>query len=309
MSNNKKEFTHKETDSRHNRRESSLRTMLLLLGAYLLIGILVLLLISPRVIEIFDNYITDRMRPDDIILFFLVAFIFVAGILGLFFVYLNKYREIKAELPDDMKNVASTTHGNYSSERRYLEQQIEKLTFRLMDTEAKWEKINHLVLAANGKNFDSKSKMSSESFLKGLGINVETVSIEERMIFVLTPSDFEYLEDYYAVQRACHDSHLQTVRGDDKDLRYGNKNMLTYIVENILKARVVIANISNRNPNVFYELGIAHMAGKPTILLCRKGSEIPFDLQQKYVIFYSSTDELIGKLKDELISIFAVDGK
>lgn len=309
MSENKKQSKSVENKTIQKRRMSSLRTMLLLLGIYLVIGLVVLIVVFPRVLSIFEYYLTDHFLPDEVILFFLIAFIFVAGILALFFIYLNKYREIKDEIPDDINNIASTTYGNYSSERRYLEQQLEKLTYRLMDTEAKWEKLNHLVLAANNNVSNEKDKISSESFLKGLGINVDTISIEETMIFVLTPSDIDYSEDYYAVQRACHDSHLKTVRGDDEDLRYGNKNMLTYIIENILKARVVIANISNRNPNVFYELGIAHMAGKPTILLCRKGSEIPFDLQQKYVIFYSTTDELIGKLKDELISIFAVDGK
>ena len=75
----------------------------------------------------------------------------------------------------------------------------------------------------------------------------------------------------------------------------------------MVKARIIIANISNRNPNVCYELGIAHMMGKPTILLCRKGTDVPFDLKQKYIIFYDNEEELSCKLNDALLKIITVE--
>ena len=59
---------------------------------------------------------------------------------------------------------------------------------------------------------------------------------------------------------------------------------------------VVIAEISpaggelnNYNPNVFYELGYAHALGKPTILLARRGSKLPFDINSYRVVFYDDT--------------------
>jgi len=57
----------------------------------------------------------------------------------------------------------------------------------------------------------------------------------------------------------------------------------------IERAAVVIAEITPRNPNVFYEVGYAHALGKPTILLARRGSELPFDIRSYRVVFYDDT--------------------
>lgn len=56
---------------------------------------------------------------------------------------------------------------------------------------------------------------------------------------------------------------------------------------------IAIADISSLNPNVMYELGIAHAEGKPVIILCEEATEvnrdalIPFDLRTEFVIFYN----------------------
>lgn len=57
----------------------------------------------------------------------------------------------------------------------------------------------------------------------------------------------------------------------------------------IERAAVVIAEITPSNPNVFYEIGFAHALGKPTILLARRGSDLPFDISSYRVVFYGDT--------------------
>jgi hypothetical protein len=52
------------------------------------------------------------------------------------------------------------------------------------------------------------------------------------------------------------------------------------VIEHIAKARIVIADISFHNPNVFYELALRHASGKPTVQLIRANDRIPFDLEQ-----------------------------
>lgn len=59
----------------------------------------------------------------------------------------------------------------------------------------------------------------------------------------------------------------------------------------IAEARIVIAEITAPNQNVFYELGYAHALNKPTILLARRGKELPFNVRSYRVIFY---DDSIG---------------
>jgi hypothetical protein len=68
------------------------------------------------------------------------------------------------------------------------------------------------------------------------------------------------------------------------------------------KATAVVAEISAANNNVFYELGYAHALHKPTILLARRGQELPLDIRSYRVIFYNDTiggrtdlEETLGK--------------
>ena len=50
---------------------------------------------------------------------------------------------------------------------------------------------------------------------------------------------------------------------------------------------MVLADLSLENPNVFYELGIRHvMSPSGTVLMCRKGTTLPFDVGHQRVIFY-----------------------
>jgi hypothetical protein len=61
------------------------------------------------------------------------------------------------------------------------------------------------------------------------------------------------------------------------------------IKREISESKVVIAEITSPNQNVFYELGYAHALNKPTILLARRGGDLPFDIRSYRVIFYDDT--------------------
>jgi len=63
------------------------------------------------------------------------------------------------------------------------------------------------------------------------------------------------------------------------------------IKRQIAEAKIVIADITAPNQNVFYELGYAHALNKPTILLAQRGKQLPFDIHSYRVIFY---DDSIG---------------
>lgn len=66
------------------------------------------------------------------------------------------------------------------------------------------------------------------------------------------------------------------------------------IKNQIAEAKIVIAEITAPNQNVFYELGYAHALNKPTILLAQRGKDLPFDIRSYRVIFYD--DSIGGKL-------------
>lgn len=61
------------------------------------------------------------------------------------------------------------------------------------------------------------------------------------------------------------------------------------IWDRINTARFLIADMTGRNPNVFYEVGLAHALGKDVILLTQSMKDIPFDLQSLRFIIYEYT--------------------
>ena len=56
-------------------------------------------------------------------------------------------------------------------------------------------------------------------------------------------------------------------------------------------ADFVIADITGRNPNVLYELGIAHTLAKPVMIISRDAADIPIDLATRRVILYGHNSE------------------
>jgi hypothetical protein len=70
---------------------------------------------------------------------------------------------------------------------------------------------------------------------------------------------------------------------------YGPGVILNDIVQGLIESKIVIAEITPANENVFYELGFAHALKKPTILLAEKGRQLPFDITGYRCLFYENT--------------------
>jgi hypothetical protein len=113
--------------------------------------------------------------------------------------------------------------------------------------------------------------------------------------FVLMPFAASYDDVYHlAIAEACKEAGAYAERVDHQIF---TGNILERVFNQIAKADLVIADMSERNPNVFYEVGYAHALGKTTLLLTRDAADIPFDLQQFPHIVYANS---LTKLKSEL---------
>jgi len=80
---------------------------------------------------------------------------------------------------------------------------------------------------------------------------------------------------------------------------------MSHILALLVKARLIIVIIDGRNPNVFYELGVAHALGKVTILVTSDVKAAPFDLRAKKLIIARDPEELAEQLTQELARTFA----
>jgi hypothetical protein len=80
---------------------------------------------------------------------------------------------------------------------------------------------------------------------------------------------------------------LSLVRADQID----KPGMITkQIMEFLVKARLVIVDMSYHNPNVFYELAIRHMMRLPIVQIVRKADTIPFDVNQMRTVIIDTSD-------------------
>jgi hypothetical protein len=62
------------------------------------------------------------------------------------------------------------------------------------------------------------------------------------------------------------------------------------VLEHILRARLVIADLSYHNPNVFYEKALRHATKLPVVQICRKKDRLPFDVNQVRTITIDTSD-------------------
>lgn len=184
--------------------------------------------------------------------------------------------------------------------RDSFEKRIYGLTDRLMSTEDRWRDLNHLLesrLKTQPDEIMPDVSVQLTSFLRSYGLTETDMEVESNFVLLLTPFNHKYKESYETISITCHELGLNAVRGDETQIQ---GDLLPHILRLIVKARVIIANIDGRNPNVFYELGIAHALGKVTILVTKSINTVPIDLKSKKLIVYQDVDQLKDSLKNEL---------
>lgn len=69
-------------------------------------------------------------------------------------------------------------------------------------------------------------------------------------------------------------------------------DLLRTIITNLIKAHIVVADITDSNPNVFWELGVRQSFKNGTITIAEFGTQIPFDLSIKGVLWYYPQDHI-----------------
>lgn len=103
-----------------------------------------------------------------------------------------------------------------------------------------------------------------------------------------------------AIEEAFRKSGLKAYYAD-KEIR--QKHILEKIEERILTTQFGIYDVTNCNPNVCLELGIARGAGKPYYIILEKGSQLPADLQGLDRIEYKSYKHLTKELKKKVVLV------
>lgn len=125
-------------------------------------------------------------------------------------------------------------------------------------------------------------------------------------VFMIMPFVQEIL-DLYEELKKDFGADFEFTNAGDLD---NQQNILHDIIEGIYQADVIIADLTGLNPNVFYELGVAHAMDKKVIILTQDINELPFDIKSYRAVQYSLIFNKIPALIDELRKLLsgAIDG-
>lgn len=112
--------------------------------------------------------------------------------------------------------------------------------------------------------------------------------IEPELISVMMPFEAAFTSVYEAIQQAATAAGLRCRRADEI---WEAPAIIQDIANLIDRSRVVVCDCTGRNPNVFYEAGIAHTLGREVVLVTQNTADIPFDLRHLRYIPYLNNVE------------------
>jgi hypothetical protein len=135
-----------------------------------------------------------------------------------------------------------------------------------------------------------------ESKIPGSKDKEETIS--RKFAFVLMPFTVELTEIYNnIIKPTVEKQNLQCLRADDF---FTANKIMDDIEKAIREALFIIADLTGKNPNVFYEVGMSHILEKKVILLAQSNDDVPFDLRHWRYIRYDPSERGQNKLSKKL---------
>jgi hypothetical protein len=122
-------------------------------------------------------------------------------------------------------------------------------------------------------------------------------NIEASLLSVMMPLRAEFDAVYTALKEAAERAGFRCRRADDI---WENPAIIQDVVSLIDHSSIVVCDCTSRNPNVFYEIGIAHTLGREVILITQSKEDIPFDLRHLRYVEYLNNGEGRAALSERL---------
>ncbi|HEX7680281.1 MAG TPA: toll/interleukin-1 receptor domain-containing protein [Thermoanaerobaculia bacterium] len=127
--------------------------------------------------------------------------------------------------------------------------------------------------------------------------------------FIVMPfgdADLQVVYEHFVKPAIQEDCHLRCERGDDV---FGSNAIMDDILRQIESADIIVADLTRKNANVFYEVGIGHALKKRVLLLAQSIDDVPFDLRHRRILLYEYTPlgckNLIKALKENVLAVLS----
>jgi hypothetical protein len=218
------------------------------------------------------------------------------------------YKHYRGEnLPDDMAFLTNTATESFKIPPDKVNEFISVFVDDLQAAQL-LEEVNgkRRVLDITHTPFEAAgtTSITADDHLKKVsrGVTVEATDT----CFVMMPFA-NPIGGYYATiyEPAIKKAGLTPVRADTDIFATGK--IIDQIWAGLKRAKVLVAELTGRNPNVLYELGLAHALHKPVVLISSNEADVPFDVRHVRVIYYELTDpfwgeKLIAKVAENIVS-------
>jgi hypothetical protein len=205
---------------------------------------------------------------------------------GLKLLHLNSHQSL-----NDFYSYWKVNLPTYQSRREYIrslynpmEQKINEILIEIDDDDYGTINLKELEIDDDKGKFELKK---------------DELEIDEKLCFVLMPFDEKFNSIYNTIKEIVEDDEfaLNCKRADEI---FTIGVIIEDIWDYIQKARILVAELTEKNPNVFYELGLAHAMNKEVILITQNVDDIPFDLRHHRYIVYENSIDGAEKLKEVL---------
>lgn len=183
--------------------------------------------------------------------------------------------------------------------------------------------INHKVEMINTK-ISKEENECVKAFLEGINKNnsvyggngmqvnpifkAKDITVDPNMCFCVLPFNSDRLELFDEVIKPELEKEFGISVIRSGNIFEPNLNIMETIWTYINQAAFILVDISDKNPNVFYELGICHTLGKNVITLCDEESyhkdyndKLPFDIISMNTIFYKNSGAGPSKMVEQII--------
>lgn len=122
------------------------------------------------------------------------------------------------------------------------------------------------------------------------------------IVAVMMPFEAKFNPVIDVIREACESIELTCVRADDI---WEETAIIDEIFSLICRSGIVVCDLTDRNPNVLYEMGIAQTIGKPVVMITQRDSDIPFDVKHHRYLPYLNNDQGREEMRDALANRLA----
>ncbi len=154
----------------------------------------------------------------------------------------------------------------------------------------------------SGENVSSEENGGRKIIFSPSIFQIPNESVDTNLISVMMPFGQELSPVYESIKQASANAGFVCRRADDI---WDHSTIIQDVFSLIFQSYIVVCDFTGKNPNVFYEAGIAHTLGKHVVPITQSANDIPFDLQHHRYAVYLNNNEGREKLMDELASRFS----